>query len=217
VSVLGLVGGTFDPVHAGHLDVARAARRALSLDRVLLMPSRVPPHRSAPHASAAHRFAMVALAIQDQDGLEVSDLELQDDGPSYTSRTLDRLDAVGIDTGSLCFVIGADAFLEIASWKDYPQLLDRCHFAVVSRPGSPAMAVRDAFPALADRMRDAPCSMDGRPGIFLVDAPTSPVSSTAIRHHVAMGDPLDGLVPGAVAAHIHRHGLYRGEESQGVS
>jgi nicotinate-nucleotide adenylyltransferase len=197
---LGLFGGTFDPIHNGHLDVADAARRALALDRVILMPANVPPHRTPPHASAAHRFAMVALAIQDRAYLTVSDLEMLSDEPSYTASTLDRLAARGMDTRTLVLITGADAFRDIATWKDYPAILDRARFGVVSRPGTAASSLRNELGTLADRMAD------GR--IRLIDAPTSPVSSTDIRRHLAEGQSIHGLVPAAVAAHIERHRLY---------
>ena len=217
---IGLFGGTFDPMHVGHLDVVRAARQALGLDVVWLVPARVPPHRRPPHASASHRFAMAALAIQAEPGVLLSDIEMEATGPSYTTATLDRIEARGWSLGTYVFIIGADAFRDIEAWKDYPRVLDRCHFAVVSRPGIPATALREALPALADRMRDVsssgpggrPVSAEttaGRPGILLVDAPTSSVSSTDIRRAIPRGGSLDGLLPPGVASYIARHGLYR--------
>lgn len=205
---LGLFGGTFDPIHIGHLDVARAARLALSLPEVWVVPARLPPHRSPPVASAAHRFAMAALAIVDDESLVLSDLEMDAAGPSYTATTLDRLTERGIDTRAVCVITGADAFLDIRSWKDYPQLLDRCHFAVVSRPGTSALALPAALPDLAGRMEPATSAPSSRPRILLVDAPTAPVSSTDVRRARAAGQPLAGLVPPAVAAYIDRHALY---------
>jgi nicotinate-nucleotide adenylyltransferase len=209
VTRVGLLGGTFDPIHVGHLDVALAARDALGLERVLLVPSRVPPHRRVPFASAAHRFAMAAMAAATTPGLLVSDVEMNADGPSYTAATLDRLAAAGESLGSLFFIIGADAFRDIATWMQYPSVLDRCHFAVVSRPGSPAPALRVALPSLAARMIETPCGIPPEPSIFLVDAPTAPVSSTEVRRRLADGASISGLVPDAVAAHIGRHGLYQ--------
>ena len=205
---VGLFGGTFDPIHRGHLDGAQAARRALGLHDVWIVPARLPPHRGRPSASAAHRFAMAALAIADEPGLVLSDLEMDTDGPSYTADTLDRLRARGIDTQALCFIIGADAFLEIRSWKDYPRLLDRCHFAVVSRPGVSVLTLPSVLAELAGRMGPASPPVGADPRILLVDAPTSPVSSTDVRRAIAGGEPLTGLVPPAVAAYIERHGLY---------
>jgi nicotinate-nucleotide adenylyltransferase len=204
----GFLGGTFDPVHVGHLDVARAARNALALDDVSFMPSNVPPHRGQPQAPAADRLAMVQLAVAGNAGLVASNLELEVTGPSYTSGTLDRLEERGVDLRTVFFITGADAFRDITMWKDYPQLLDRCHFVAVSRPSCPASTLRTTLPALATRMLDTPAAIPAKPAIFLVDAPTAPVSSTTIRHHLGEGRSIEGLVPPPVAAYIHSHGLY---------
>jgi nicotinate-nucleotide adenylyltransferase len=206
--MLGLLGGTFDPIHTGHLDVARAARRALDLEDVWLVPSRVPPHRAAPRASAAHRFAMATLAVADEPGMRVSNLEMDRPGPSYTIDTLDRLEASGTNGLSVCFITGADAFREIASWKDWEALLDRCHFAVVSRPGTRASDLRSILPDLAGRMVEATTIGRDRPAIHLVDAETAAVSSTDVRRAIADGRSIAGLVPVAVAGHIARYRLY---------
>jgi nicotinate-nucleotide adenylyltransferase len=209
---IGLLGGTFDPIHLGHLSAAAAARDALGLDHVLLLPSHVPPHRPQPFASTPHRFGMVSLAVDGQEGLLASDLELTAAGPSYTSATLGRLHALGLKASQLFFITGADAFAEIASWRDYPAFLDAAHFVVVSRPGREASTMRQALPALATRMIDTPVAPRGTSGgtlIFLVNRPTPDVSSTAIRARAAAGHALEGLVPDPVARHIRRHGLYR--------
>lgn len=214
---VGVLGGTFDPIHLGHLAAAAAAHRALDLDRVLLMPSHVPPHRAAqPHASPFHRFAMTALAAQTDAVLAASDLELQAPGPTYTSTTLERLAACGYDRSQLFFITGADAFADIETWRDYPALLERSHFVVISRPGRRASELRRALPTLASRMIDAPpgpVATASRPAsawILLLDASTPDVSSTAIRRCAAEGAPLDGLVTPEVADHIQRHRLYTG-------
>ena len=134
--IVGVLGGTFDPIHLGHLDVARAAHDALGLERILLMPAHVPPHRHrAPHASAYHRFAMTALAAQDAPYLVADDAELRVDGPSYTAHTLARLATTGYAPSQIVFITGVDAFAEIATWYAYPRVLDAAHFAVVTRPG----------------------------------------------------------------------------------
>jgi nicotinate-nucleotide adenylyltransferase len=212
---IGLFGGTFDPIHCGHLDVAHAARQALGLDSVWMIPARVPPHRTLPRASAAHRFAMVALAVEEETHLLVSDVEMECDGPSYTVATLDRLEARGLSGRTLYFITGADAFKDIESWKAYPAILDRCHFIVVSRPGCGVQEMRQAVPALAGRMLDLPCSTPAAPSIFLVDAPTAPVSSTSVRQAIENRGPLEGLVPSRVSTYIDRHGLYPAAETAG--
>jgi nicotinate-nucleotide adenylyltransferase len=213
---VGLLGGTFDPIHVGHLDVARAACAALRLDRVLLLPARVPPHRDQPHASPWHRFAMTSMAAQELDHASVSDVDMLSDGPSYTASSLDRLAARGLDTRTLFFITGADAFRDIRSWKDYPAILDRCQFVVVSRPGCPAVSMRDVLPELAKRMQSA-VESPGNPSIFLVDAVTAPVSSTDVRARLSRGDSVRGLVTPAVETHIVRHGLYGSASSKGLA
>lgn len=214
----GVLGGTFDPIHLGHISVAEAAAHALTLDEVLVIPSHDPPHRSAlPHASPYHRFAMVALAVSTTPRLKASDLELLATGVSYSSTTLKRLGEAGYDRSQLFFITGADAFAEIATWKDYPDFLALSHFVVVSRPGWPASALRDRLPALVSRMRVAadydPNELsnaeEGRESlIFLIDVATPDVSSTEIREHLQDGRRIDGLVPPGVARHIHQHQLY---------
>jgi len=204
----GWLGGTFDPIHHGHLDVARAAHDALGLDDVTLVPSRVPPHRAQPCASAEHRVAMARLAA-DEPWLDVSTIEIDAEGPSYTATTMDRLEADGVDLRSLVVITGADAFAGVLGWHRAESLLQRVSFAVVSRPGHPAPALRDTLPTLATRMcAPGDWAAASHPCIVLVDAPTSPVSSTQVRAAVADGRSIDGLVPGAVEAYITAHGLY---------
>lgn len=211
----GIMGGTFDPIHVGHLDAAVAARAALGLDEVWLVPARVPPHRmAATRASVYHRLAMVGLAARERPGLVASDLEVNAPGPSYTSDTLARLAATGLPPWQIFFITGADAFVEIATWRDYPEILDRAHFAVVSRPGVPVAALAGRLPALASRMIPADAAArTARAGarstaVWLVDAPTPAVSSTDIRGRAAAGRSLAGLVPAAVEEYIRQHGLY---------
>src|SRR4029453_4346387 len=153
---VGLLGGTFDPIHLGHLETASAARRALQLDCVYVLPSNVPPHRvQQPAASSHHRFAMTALAINGVDGLRASDIELSTPGPSYTAETLTRFSgATGLSVSQIFFITGADAFAEIETWYRYPDVLDFANFMWVSRPGCGVKTLRDRLPALADRMID---------------------------------------------------------------
>jgi nicotinate-nucleotide adenylyltransferase len=198
---IGLLGGTLDPIHLGHLDAAEAARTALRLDGIIVIPSHDPPHRPIdPHASPFHRFAMVSLAIDGRPGYRASDMELHRDGPSYTALTLRDLHAAGWRPSQLFFIIGADAFADISSWFDYPAILDACQFAVVSRPGLTIEAALARTPDLRARVG---C------GIHIVDAQTAAVSSTAIRARLAAGGTIEGMVPPPVARHIAVHQLYR--------
>lgn len=207
---LGLLGGTFDPVHLGHRAAGRAAAQALALDEVRLVPSRMPPHRPVgPQASDHHRFAMAALLAMDEAGWTVGDGEVRRDGASYTFDTLTEVHAEGLAATQIFFLIGADAFAEIATWSRYPAVLDLAHFVVVARPGVTLADVQARVPALAPRITPV-TALAGRatPGIALLNAQTPDVSSTDIRARAAAGQSLSGLVPAAVEQYIRRHGLY---------
>ncbi len=207
---IGILGGTFDPIHCGHVDMGVAAMRALDLARVYVITSNVPPHRSQPSASSFHRFAMVSLVVLGQPEWRASDLELRSASPSYTSLTLKQFRERGYAPCELFFIIGADAFAEIASWRDYPAILDAAHFAVVSRPGMPVDSLRDHLPRLEKRMVEPPIDDVAQvdPSIILIDAPTADVSATAIRQRCAAGLSIAGMVPPSVQQHIEQHGLY---------
>lgn len=207
---IGFLGGTFDPIHLGHLEAACAARDALSLERVEIVPAHVPPHRhQQPRASAFHRFAMAALAVNGVDRLAVNDLELTAPGPSFTAETLSRLRDEGLSPSQIFFITGADAFAEIETWRRYPEVLELAQFVVIARPGSPLESLPSRLPALAGRMtRGVRPPVPGTSAIFLVDVRTPDVSSTDIRRRIASGEPLAGLVSPAVEAHIVQHGLY---------
>ena len=212
---IGVLGGTFDPIHCGHVAAAAAARDALDLSKVLVTPSHVPPHRAfRPVASAYHRFAMAALAVVNEPRLEASDDELQVDGPSYTVDTLERLHAKGLRPSQIFFITGVDAFGEIATWKRYPDVLELAHFVVVARPGHDIDALGDRMPSLADRMRraDRPLHESANLLIHLLQAPTPDVSSTMVRERLNRGEAITGLVPALVEAHIVKHRLYGTEQ-----
>ena len=210
---LGILGGTFDPIHFGHLDAAGAAQSALALDSVLFLPAHDSPLRTTgAHASVFHRFAMVALAIDDVSSYLVSDVELVRQGRSYTIDTLRMLHVQGWDPAQLYFILGADAFAEIAAWHAFPAVLDAAHFVVIARPGVTLDTALARTPHLQPRTC-APSSavVDGT-RIFLVHAKTRAVSSTSIRQQLHNGRPLDGLVPQPVARHIAAHHLYQTED-----
>jgi nicotinate-nucleotide adenylyltransferase len=198
----GILGGTFDPIHCGHIDVARAAQDALGIAEIVVITSNVPPHRPAPVASSYHRFAMAALAVSNRPGWRVSDVELLSPDLSYTVTTLRRFQDEGYSAADLFFLIGADAFAEIESWREYPHILELAHFAVVTRSGFKVAAPPGLPPALAAR-------------IVAIDAPTADVSSTVIRERIAAGESIAGLVPPLVRQHIEQHGLYSSSRTHG--
>jgi len=182
---------------AGKLaEATDAARQALDLDQVLFIPAHDSPLRGAePYAAGFHRFAMVALAINGHAGYQVSDLELTREGRSYTIDTLRELQTQGWPPSQLHFIVGADAFAEIARWRGYPEILDTARFVVISRPGTPLASA-------------VPPELRGDPRVMSVDAHTRDVSSTVIRARLEAGRPIDDLVPRAVARHIVAHKLY---------
>lgn len=214
---VGLLGGTFDPVHNGHLAAARAAQHTLGLDIVRFIPSARPPHRpDSPIASEYHRLQMLRLAVEDpavaksEVQWEVSDLELRREGPSFTYDTLSALHAEGLTPLQIFFIIGADAFAEIATWSRYPAVLDAANFAVVARPGFTLESLRQQLPSVAPRMVSSFNFADlAQPRVVLIESSTPHISSTDIRRRAAAGDDLDGLVPSRVAAYIAQERLYR--------
>jgi nicotinate-nucleotide adenylyltransferase len=208
---VGLLGGTFDPIHTGHLSVARHAHQALQLDGIRFIPSARPPHRpDSPQASEYHRVEMIRRAIAADAGWEVCDLELRRVGPSYTIDTLSSLHREGLNPLQIFFITGADAFAEIATWHRYPEVLDAAHFVVVARPGFSLESLRVRLPLLAARFaKPADIAHSSTPLIVLIEVNTPDVSSTEIRRRAASGDSLEGFVPSAVAAYISQHHLYR--------
>lgn len=209
---LGVLGGTFDPIHVGHLDAADAVWSAMKLDEMRFVPSHDPAHRPlVPRATPFHRFALVSLAVDERQGYRACDVELLREGPSYTSDTLRALRTEGWSPSQIFFVLGADAFAEIATWREFPDVLDAAHFAVIARPGTTLDVALARTPSLRARVRHGPeeSAPDAHTAVFLVTASTRDVSSTAIRARLASRQPIAGLVPPAVERHILAHHLYR--------
>jgi len=206
----GLLGGTFDPIHFGHLDIAAAARDLLALDRIGFIPTHDPPHRpNDPHASAFHRFALVSLAIAGHADCVALDLELRREGPSYTIDTLRALHAEGWRPSQLFFIIGTDAFAEIATWRSFPSVLDAAHFVVLTRPGTSLDAAIARTPELRPRVRlEPPTDENGPTAVILMEARTRDISSTTVRARLSAGQRVDDLLPAPVAHHIEKHHLY---------
>ena len=214
---LGILGGTFDPVHFGHLDAADAASAAMALEEIVLIPAYDQPLRVVdPRATVYQRFALAVLAVEDRPECHVSDVELLRQGHSYTEDTLRTFHASGWRGSQLFFILGSDAFAGIAAWRGYPGFLDLAHFVVIARPGMTIDEATSRAPELRPRMCPVPrepAGSDGPTRIFLVHAHTRDVSSTMIRERLASGKPIDDLVPLAVARHIYKHHLYGAVDS----
>lgn len=185
---IGVMGGTFDPIHVGHLRAAENAREALALDRVLFVPAAVPPHRTEPAASAIDRFAMVALATADHTHFVPSEVELVRQGPSYTVDTVHEVTAA-MPGAEVVLIVGSDTFPEIATWHEGRSLLERCRFAVVTRPG-------------------APPATGGAANVEVVDGPALAVSATEVRRRLRERRSVRYLLPPAVADYIAKRKLY---------
>lgn len=212
---LGVLGGTFDPIHLGHLRAGDAAAAALGLDEILVIPAHDPPHRTLdPRASPFHRFALIALALDGRSGWRLSDAELTRTGPSYTAHTLKALHASGWPASQIFFLLGSDAFAEIATWYEFPAVLDAAHFAVIARPGTTLDQVLARTSALKRRARrvgagSRAISTEGpETGIFLIESSTPDISSSDIRRRLAARQSIDDLVPAPVARYIYTHHLY---------
>jgi nicotinate-nucleotide adenylyltransferase len=203
-------GGTFDPVHNGHLAIAMAAQSAFSTD-VILLPSADPPHRPPASASAEQRAAMVDLAIAGRPGLHCDRRELRRSGKSYSVLTLHELrEEHGLEQ-PLAWLIGIDSFLGLPSWHHWRDLFGLCHFIVVRRPGRD---VADADAVLSEaclgRWQTDPETLDQCPSgrIYLLPMALRPESATAVRNGLQTGQNMNAVLSPSVAAYIHRHGLY---------
>ena len=213
---LGILGGTFNPVHAAHLRLAEELAEALSLERVLFIPAAEPPLKRSGVAPARHRLEMTRLATADNPGFEVLDLELRRAGPSYTVDTLNELTDRHPGT-RLWFLIGTDAIAELDQWYQSERLFELANFAVAERPGSrPADvdALLEELPArLARRFRRGDAGLVHDCGNELRVIPFTPlgISSTDIRKRVREGRSIRYLVPDGVAEYIRKHHLYEEE------
>lgn len=193
---VGIVGGTFDPIHLGHIAMAEAGAECAGLDRVLLIPADVPPHRPPAAAPAADRLEMCRLAAAGHPRLEVSDIELRRVGPSYTVDTLRELRRWG-PGDELYLLLGWDAAREIRAWRAPDEVMRLGQLVIVTRPGYPAPTVDDVAAAGIDPARAVLC-----------DAHTPEVESSDVRRLIEEGASLRDLVDPAVESYLRRRGLY---------
>jgi nicotinate-nucleotide adenylyltransferase len=216
---IGVLGGTFDPVHEGHLRIADHARERLGWRRTLLMPAALPPHKTrAEVETAPHREAMLRLAVRGRVGLEISTFELHSGRVCYTIDTLRQL-RDGRPACRPVFILGMDSVREIVTWKDWRQLIEEFDLAAFDRPDHEPPSGPGVHEEVAARMITA--APDASPEawevgcggrIFVLPAPPIPISSSAIRARARAGLDLGSLVPPDVARYIHDMGLYRQEK-----
>lgn len=215
-----IYGGTFDPVHNGHVEVARRVLELFELDEVIFVPACVPPHkRGANITSAFHRFAMLTLATEADQRLLVSTIELDSPQEPYAVETVERIRSTVGDQTELFFLMGADSWLEITSWHEWQRLLRMCHFIVVTRPGFEIEGLdysnmsTPVMNMLGEEGRKRPNmkSEMKTPHVLLTDAANVDVSATKIRAAARLNDldELRTMVPTAVANYIEKYDLYR--------
>lgn len=207
-----IYGGTFDPIHCGHLKSVTALAREVSLHKVVIMPNNVPPHRPQPQASSEQRAEMVRLAIADQPLFSLDCRELARPTPSWTVETLEQVRAEKGRSLPLAFIIGQDSLLSLHRWHRWETLLSLCHLLVCQRPGYASEMETPALQAWlnthrarsADELHQQPAGK-----ILLADTPLYDISATEIRQRLAAGETCRDLLPGAVADFIEKQGLYR--------
>ena len=213
---IGILGGTFDPIHHGHLRLAQEAYEQCRLSQIRFMPSGTPPHRTAPLASAAHRLQMVSLALQGQPGFAVDEREVLRTDPCYSVDTFSALRAEMGSQQPLCLLLGSDAFLQLHSWHQWEKLFELTHIVVMQRPGRPvgnAMAQADGglSKQYQSRLAPSPQLLHESPNglVVVLDMPQLDISATDIRSRAAQHKNLRYLLPDAVAHYIQINQLYK--------
>ncbi|MGP3593941.1 nicotinate-nucleotide adenylyltransferase [Vagococcus sp. WN89Y] len=207
-----LFGGTFDPVHYGHLKPVEALANLIGLSRVIIMPNNVPPHRPQPEANSQQRKEMVELAIADKPLFTLDERELHRDTPSYTAQTLKEWREEQGPQLPLAFIIGQDSLLTFPTWHHYETILDNCHLIVCRRPGYPLAMEQAAHQQWLDaHLTDSVEALHTLPGgkIYLAETPWFNISATLIRERLERGENCDDLLPRAVLEYINARGLYR--------
>ena len=210
---IGLFGGTFDPIHNGHLRVALELKQRLSLDEMRLLPCHMPPHRAAPGRSSDERLTMVELAVENCPELQVDDRELRRDSPSWSVDTLRELRAQEGPEVSLCWCIGMDSLANLETWHCWRDLLSFAHLVAVGRPGWHRPTQGELGAWLQRHMAPAESAVHQRPAghVLLLDNPMLDISATSIRADLAAARSIQFLVPDAVRRYISDNHLYRSD------
>ena len=209
--MIAIFGGTFDPVHFGHLRPLLEVKQALGLDEVRLIPAFIPPHREAPGATPAHRLTMLRLAVADVPGFVIDERELERGGRSYMVETLQSLrDEIGATT-PLCLIMGLDAFDTLESWREWQHLIDLAHLVVTQRPGAelPQRGALAELMATARAQSVAELQQQPAGRIWFQEVTQLEISATAIREQLARGGDVRFLLPDTVRHYMEAEGLYR--------
>jgi nicotinate-nucleotide adenylyltransferase len=198
---IGIMGGTFDPIHYGHLAAAEAVRAGLGLDKVIFIPAGNPPHKQSHIITGSeHRYLMTVLATASNPNFEVSRIEVDKDEVTYTVDTIKDLRRIYGENTEIYFITGADAVLELMTWHKIQELLTLCRFIAVTRPGFDKQE-------LEQKIREISSKYDGE--IVFVEVPLMDISSTDIRERSGCGKPVKYLLPEAVEEYIDKNGLYK--------
>lgn len=210
---LGLMGGTFDPIHNAHLFAAQAAKSEFGLDRVLFVPSGTPPHKGGHVITPAEdRYAMALLATSSNPGFAVSRMEIERTGPSFTIDTLKSLNSSLSEGSEIFFITGTDAIIDIFTWKDWQSLFKLCHFVVVARPGYDFNEFIELISRYGEKVSGSILAK-----IHLLEIPLLEISSTDIRRRVLEGKPITYLVPVSVEEYIVKANLYKSHNPLGTT
>lgn len=210
---IGIFGGTFNPIHTGHLIAAEEIRQTFQLHRILFVPSARPPHKPSPELSApTHRLEMTRLAIQGNPHFGISSVELERSDSSYTVETIESLRSESGASESLFFISGIDSFSEIDTWHDPERLIGLCHFIVISRPGFSLDLARrilaDTF-GIGSRHEDTQIPLPNGHTLSLAEVTPVGISSTQVRTRIRQGLSVKYLLPESVESYILTHYLYR--------
>ena len=209
--LIGLYGGTFDPVHVGHLHAALTVKRALDLSEVRMVLAARPGHRGAPAGHADHRWRMLCLACAEQPGLVADDVELRRPGHSYTIDTLSAIRRQEPDAVP-CWILGQDAFATLPIWHRWQELLNACNLIVIERPGDVRAEPSPVRQLCADHeVNEFNPSQIGQ--IYRLGEPMLEVSATQIRQKIAAGEPVENLLAPPVYTYIKQHRLYQNTEN----
>jgi len=195
---IGIMGGTFDPIHYGHLIIAEESRREFGLEKVIFVPAADPPHKKDyPVSDAEHRYAMTVIATASHPDFVCSRMEIDRPGPSYSIDTIRQVKSENPVGTQVYFITGADAIAEILTWHEHDKLKSMCKFIAATRPGY--------------RLEELKCRLPGEymDQIVFLEVPGVHISSTELRERVAAGHPIKYMVPEAVEIYIEKHGLYR--------